>query len=320
MRIYLTGPNDRAETKEFNQKIVDYITDKSNHSFINVDKKGKIVYGKLEDVVESDVLITRIGPTIYDDMIWAAIGVARAGNIPIIPCWNEGFPFPEKNYGFTQDIIERNKPLMRKGGDTRPWPCEKNGLVDLDGILEDLEILNYVGIKKMPRPKPSETNLELPPYIVGDSRNWENQVSYFKIENEFRKEGIEVINPSKDLDGYHPKKFPNKLTPMGGGTERCVQNASTRSSMVIGRINLKNLMGARFEEGVAYYYCHPVLYLDHYVFPGRDDYTKAEMHQNSIFKQNKDIWGLDIKQCVGRVPADLAPTIRRLREEYRTPK
>ena len=92
--------------------------------------------------------------------------------------------------------------------------------------------------------------------------------------------------------------------------------------MTVGRVHVRNLLGSRFEEGVAWWHGHPGLYLDWYVFPGRGSpYEKYEngknpgMHLKSIFDQNLKVWG--ITDSIGRLPSDLAPIVKELRKRYR---
>jgi len=327
MKVCIAGPSERRETMQLQEAAAKKISS-AGYEVVNYEKSGsghRLRYGSLEDVAESDVLVARIGT--YDDAMWAAIGVARAANIPIVPLWNEAWPLT-KCYGFTKDIKDRNMQLVRPKGDKRSWPStKKNGDADIAGVVKDLKYLEQNLPEKNKRPEPSEANFELPPYIVGDSRNWDNQDAYYKIEDWFLREGIHVISPPRSLDGYHPDRFPEKIEmpPDFDGVEECVLNAGPRSSMTIGRVHMRNLMGSRFEEGVAWWNMHPGLHLDGYVFPGRESpYKKYEegknpgMHLKSIFDQNLNVWG--ITNSVGRLPSELAPIIKRLREAQRIRK
>jgi hypothetical protein len=320
MKVCISGPAKGLETIELYEKVADRLCS-AGHDITNEIQEGKIKFNQLEDVAGADVLVARIGT--YDDAMWACIGAARAGDIPIVPLWNEGYIL-ESCYGFTKDIKDRNMPLVRKEGDARPWPsATKEGALDFNGLVEDLKILSGSESGKKQRPDPKQTNLELPPYIIGDSRNLENHWSYYKIDSEFEEAGIEVINPSRHLDNYNIDKFPGIIQPdpKEDAVQWCVDAAGKNSSMVIGWVHRRGLLGSRFEEGVAWWNGHPMLYLNWYVFPKKcpselyAEGRKPEMHLKSVFDQNKEVWG--IEKHVGREVKDLVPVIRELREKYR---
>jgi len=150
----------------------------------------------------------------------------------------------------------------------------------------------------------------------------ENQWSYEKIDSDFEKAGIEVWNPSKHLDGYTVDMFPKIIQPdeEEDPVQWCVDAAGKNSSMVVGWVHRRGLIGSRFEEGVNWWHKKPTLYLNWYVFPKKcpsEAYAEGKspgMHLQSTFDQNKEIWG--IEKSVGREVKDLIPIIQRLREKY----
>jgi hypothetical protein len=145
MKVCISGPNKGLEVVEFYKKVADKI-ESSGFETVNKEEDGKMRFNKLEDVVDADVLVARMASVGSFDTMWTQIGVARAGDIPIVPLWNEGYEF-KGGYGFTKDIINRNRPLIRKEGDQRPWPSvTKDGALDYDGLIEEiLEIWKIIG-------------------------------------------------------------------------------------------------------------------------------------------------------------------------------
>ena len=326
MKIYIYGPDDRQESKDLMLRIADSVSKK--HEIVNVEDRLECDLYKAE---KADALVLRLD--CYDDATWSTIGMARAGNRPIIPFWGASWEYPDayssepvKVYGFMRDTHKRNRKLIREEDDKRKWPSSS-----AEEIVEDIEVLEQKkGWREARIKKPGKetVNLDLPVYITGDSRQWWDHLAYYLIESALNANGISSINPSRDLDNYTVKDFPDfiYINPKVDGAERCHENAGPKSSMILSRgIHIKNLMGARFEGGIAWFNSHPILYLNSYTFPSRkspqEKYEQGKnpgMHLKSIFDQNKELW--NIEKNIVRTAGQAAEEICKLRGvEYSEP-
>lgn len=321
MRVYLQFPIDRQESRELLEKIADKISKK--YELINPDFETDLYKAE-----QADALVVRIDGC--DDSTWAVLGMARAGNRPVIPFWNAGYPYPDAHsdipqrvYGFTRDFHLRNRPFVRTKKDEKIWPSTTP-----KDVYEDLKILGQKKEwrrKRIKKPDKNYVNLNLPLYIVGDSRNLEHAMIFYWIKNQFLECGIESRIPPEELDNnYDIDKYPMLIDMSAGSVDDCFDLASNGSSFVVSRADTKNLIGARWEEGVAWFHSKPILYLYLYLFPPRNPGDKYRQHQNpgmhlaSVFKQNEELWG--IQNHVGITPSQLAGEIVRARNLDKTNK
>lgn len=314
MKVYVQGLTDRQESKEVLERITESIS--KRYEVVNSDLKTDLYKAE-----EADVVVARLDS--YDDSTWAVIGMARAGNRPVVPYWGASYDYPDANsiepkkvYGFTRDVHLRNRHLVRTEKNKKEWPS-----TNVKGVLEDLRILEQKrGWRKQRVKKPGKenVNLNLPPYIMGDSRLLENCWAFYDIEEKFIECGIPCITPPKVLDGYYkPEEYPKLIDMSSDSSQDCVNLASHLSGILIGRIDAKSLMGERFEEGVGWFNAKPILYQYRYLFPPRNPYHKYLQRQNpgmhfaSVFKQNEDLWGIRVHAA--QTPEELAGVIFRTR-------
>ena len=324
MKVYIQPVHDRQESNEVTARIADFVS--RGYELTNPDLETSLYKAE-----QADVIVARID--CYDDSSWAAMGVARAGQRPIVPFWGASWEYPDafneiptRVYGFQKNVHLRNRHLMREPSSKYAWPSS-----DPKAIVGDLHVLEqndgWRG-QRVAKPEKETVDVEKPFYIVGDSRQWWDQLAFYAIEIAFKAQGISTINPSRILDRYVIADFPSLMVkdPDFNGEEECFQNAGSRSGGIVSRsIHVRNLMGCRFEEGIAWFEGHPILFLNSYVFPGRkdpqkkfDDGKNPGMHLRDVFQQNRDMWG--IKKSVGRTVGDLTKVICELRGlEYAAP-
>lgn len=320
MKVYVQARNDRTETRYLSQQIAGALAGK--FEITNPDLKTD--FSKAE---EADAVIVWNASNPHHDESWAVIGIARAGNRPVIPFWNS--PSSYKTYGFQQDLEQRNKLLVRKQDDSRKWP-----VTSVEDLIEDVKILEQAEgwrEKRIKKPGKDSVDLTKPPYLTGDSRDILHQMQFFLIEAALKANGIDIINPSRDIDNYNIGFYPRGLNLSGdaadNGVERCVQNAGERSSMIISsRGRYQANMGESFEHGVAWFHSKPNLILVQYVFNGKSgELTEAYkngknpgLYHESVFRQNQGLWGIETHDF--RTPGEIAREICRLRgKEYKEP-
>jgi len=320
MKVYIQSVDDRLETKNLFERIADHVI-ANGSELVNPDLETD-----LEKAAGADVVVARLDT--YHDSTWAAIGLARAGNIPIVPFWGASYEYPDecsskptKVYGFTKDVHLRNRHLVRDGEEYKVWPSRT-----VKELAEDLRKLHFAKgwrEQRIPRPEQSDVDLTLPLYVIGDARNKENCWAFYDIAGEFRENGVDCIIPPEEIDaGYRAEHFPKRLVidEEKSSVQICADLASHRSSFVVSRSDEKSLMGARWEEGVGFYHKKPILYLYRYVFPSRNPQEKHEagknpgFHYASVFKQNEDLWG--IKTHSADTPTQLTDVINEVREKY----
>jgi len=322
MKVCIVGDDSVLESKEMYLKYAEAI---SKQFKVTNYTGNDIIMGNPAYLIEADVLIPRINT--HDDTTWFSIGFARAAAMPMVPLWNETGAI--KLYGFTKDIEMNNRGLVRPEGDSRAWPSSS-----ISDLLLDLEHVSKLDLKKNPRPAKENINFNLPGYLVGDARHLENQMAFRRLENQFLEKEIEMINPGRKLDDYDPDRdFPTKL--LGGdkpkpgektGIDWCFEAAGIDSSFISSRNKVYDLMGARWEEGVAFFFGKPIFYINQYVFAHQTPFEKYKAgqadpdakYQFFVLKNNEERWGIKISE--GRVPGDIAPEILRLRNEYNAKK
>jgi hypothetical protein len=323
MNICITGDDTLLESQKLYAQIAETIA--QNHTISNY-QDNKLFMGNPNHVLTADIFMPRINT--HDDSTWFMIGLARAAGIPIIPFWNEKEDM-KFSYGFTKDIELNYKPLVRKTDDTRHWPSKT-----VDDLLLDLEQIAPENIKKNPRPGKEDINFNLPGYLVGDARHLENHITLYRLEEQLKAAGLAIINPARKLDDYVPERdFPTRMIggepPKPGektAVDWCFDAAGKESSFLVSRNKIYGLLGARWEEGVAYFFGKPIFYLDQYVFAHISpfaNFSKGKMdekavYQYFVFKQNEERWGLPVSE--GKIPADIAPHIHQLKEAYHTQK
>ncbi len=310
MDVYINGPQERKESKELLLRIRD-----------SVPKRFHIVNPNLEvDLYlaeKADVLILRTDH--YDDSTWATIGMARAGKRVVIPYWNA--TYSPVNRGFWADVhgtsnkdLICNRYLVRDKNDKRNWPVE-----DIKDIFKDLRSLEHKSKwRKIRKEKPGKesVNLDLPWYIVGDSRGLENAWIFFEIEKCFNEAGIECLIPPKAIDGcYNINEYPRRINmnASNDSIQVCEDLSSSRSGGLIGRSDPKFLLGSNWEKGVAWFNSKPILDLYMYLFPPRDPYQsyldrkKLSNFAASVYRQNEELWG--IRKHSDETPEGLAGVI-----------
>lgn len=322
MRVYVQGNFERQESKYLWHKIAERIASSGNHHIVNSCEDG--LETSLSKAQQADAIVAELGG--YDDATWAVIGMAVAGNRPIVPFW-VGSHAPENFYGFTADVERRNRHLIRRNGESTPWPS-----TSIQGLKADVDRLEQNSdwrFQRIPKPGKESVDLSKPAYIVGDSRQWWDQFAFYCIEAAFGANRIPTINPSKVLDDYTIANFPDRIEvdPEKDNDEQCFLNAGERSSMMVSRgVSVRNLLGARVEEGAAWFASHPIFYLDSYVFPSKgtvsEKFSQGKnpgMHLQDVFEQNRDLW--QVQQHDFRTPAGIAKEICRIRGvEYREPE
>ena len=317
MKLYINGPTERRESKELLLRIADKLP--RRFEVLNRDNDDLKVDLYLAE--QADALILRTDH--YDDATWATIGLARAGQRPIIPLWYHSKEKPHP-YGFWTDTHgEKNRNRVRNKKDDREWPPR-----EIKDVIKDVKILEQKRgwrKKRIKKPEKETVNLNLPLYIVGDSRCKENAWSFYDIEKGFNECGISCLIPPKNLDGnYDPKDHPKRIDMSAGDVNDCGDLASHLSSFIVGRSDQKFLLDSRWEEGVAWFHSKPVLYLYQYVFPPRSPYEKyldrkdPGIHYGSVYKQNEELW--DIRVHETKTTETLAGVIQRARNMNETKK
>ncbi len=290
MKLYIGGPTERQESKDLLLKIRDAIP--QGFEVLNQDLEVDLYKAE-----QADAIFWRMDQA--DDSSWAVAGVAKAGKRPIIPIWNASYA-PKNLYGFQKDVQETNKKFIRKNSD-REWPSK-----DIDGLIEDLKILeqnpDWRGIRKQ-KPGKENVNLNLPLYIIGDSRCLENAWAFYETKKRFEECGILCHIPPEVLDGsYDIRDYPKRIDMTKGTVDDCADYASTKSSFLIGRADQKNLLGSRFEEGVGWFESKPILYKYQYLFPPRREFDKyldrkdPSMHFSSVYRQNEELWKIRVHE------------------------